>query len=703
MRPPDVDCKNDPGHGRNSCTRALVGEILRAQLLQRLLGLAQLEAHPRKDAIGLGELDLVVLHDLDPVAARVANVEEAARKEFDSCLLERVAGRFLVVHDQPKVRLLGAGTPLEQGQELVAHPDERGARDSIHRSGLEEVGVERDRLLDVVDLQRDVIDPYETWLHGATNDGRPRRMPHARGYARLVENPTDPSLSASQLALLRSVGEEQTASIGDVLFRVGDEAYRFVAILEGEVVVLDGTGNEIIRCGPSKFLGELNLLSGQTVFVTAVVTQPLRYVAVDRDALRELLFEDGQLSDILLSTFIARREALQRVQGIGLEIVGPRSSEPTRRLLDFVRANRLPYTWHDEPPADGQEPPLVRIPGGTELEHPSNGDVLRALGVGRELERREEADLLVVGGGPAGLAAAVYGASEGLDTLVIESTALGGQAGSSRRIENYLGFPAGLTGTELTGRAVTQARKFGARPASPYRATALEPGDGRHIVRLEEGHEIAARAVILATGAEYRRLPLDELSDYEGTSVFYAAGPPEAQLCGAARVGVVGGGNSAGQAAVWLARGGALVTLLHRRADLRETMSDYLIQELERYHVAIRDQSEIAELHGTDGSLEAVTLTDATRLPFSFLFLFLGARPCTEWLGGAVARDDDGFILTGDAAGAANLLETSAPGIFAAGDVRSGSTKRCATAVGEGSMAVQFVHEHLSKQTAAVG
>jgi thioredoxin reductase (NADPH) len=529
-----------------------------------------------------------------------------------------------------------------------------------------------------------------------------RRRLTLREYARFVENPTDPSLSGSQLAVLRAVGEERTAGIGDVLFRVGDTAYHFIAVLEGEVVILDGAGNEIIRCGPSKFLGELNLLSGQTVFLTAVVTQPLRYIAVDRDALRGLLFEDGQLSDLLLSTFIARREALQRVQGIGLEIVGPRSSEPTRRLLDFVRANRLPYSWQEESLPDGQEPPLVRIPGGGELQHPSNGDVLRALGVGRELERREEADLLVVGAGPAGLAAAVYGASEGLDTLVIESTALGGQAGSSRRIENYLGFPAGLTGTELTGRAVSQARKFGARPASPFRAIALEPGNGRHIVRLEEGHEIAARAVVLATGAEYRRLPLDELSDYEGTNIFYAAGPPEAQLCGAARVGVVGGGNSAGQAAVWLARGGALVTLLHRRGDLRETMSDYLVQELERYHVAIRDRSEIAELHGEDGRLEAVTLIDGTRLPLSFLFLFLGARPCTEWLGDAVARDDDGFILTGDAAGAGNLLETSVPGIFAAGDVRSGSTKRCATAVGEGSMAVQFVHKHLSAHPAGV-
>jgi thioredoxin reductase (NADPH) len=513
--------------------------------------------------------------------------------------------------------------------------------------------------------------------------------------------PASPSLSASQLASLAALGEERTAAIGDVLYRVGDTAYPFIAIREGEVAILDEAGSEIVRHGASSFLGELNLLSGQTVFLSAVVTKPLRYVAVDRDVLRALLFEDGPLSDLVLSTFIARREALQRVQGIGLEIVGPRSSEATMRMLDFARANRLPYTWDETGPLDGAKPPLVRLPGGTELQHPSHGEVLRALGVGRELALREEVDLLVVGGGPAGLAAAVYGASEGLDTLIVESTALGGQAGSSRRIENYLGFPAGISGTELTSRAVSQARKFGARPATPYRAIALEPSDGRHLVRLEEEHEIAARAVVLATGADYRRLPLDGLADYEGLSVFYAAGPPEAQLCGASRVAVVGGGNSAGQAAVWLARGGALVTLLHRRPDLHETMSDYLIHELERYGVAVRDRSELAALHGVDGRLEAVTLKDGERLPFSFLFFFLGAQPCTEWLDDAVARAADGFILTGEAAGADNLLETSVPGIFAAGDVRSGSTKRCAAAVGEGSMAVQFVHQHLAATAAS--
>ena len=257
------------------------------------------------------------------------------------------------------------------------------------------------------------------------------------------------------------------------------------------------------------------------------------------------------------------------------------------RLLDFVRANHLPYSWHDESPPSGQEPPLVRFPGGAELEQPSNGDVLRALGVGRELERREEVDLLVVGAGPAGLAAAVYGASEGLDTLIVESTALGGQAGSSRRIENYLGFPAGITGVELTGRAINAGPEVrSAAGDAVSRASRSRPGDGRHVVDLEEGHEVAARAVVLATGAEYRRLPLDEPLRLRRHQRLLRGRAARGAGCAVrSRVAVVGGGNSAGQAAVWLAKGGALVTLLHRRADLRETMSDYLIRELERYGV----------------------------------------------------------------------------------------------------------------------
>lgn len=523
-----------------------------------------------------------------------------------------------------------------------------------------------------------------------------------------VSAPASRVLSSSQLRTLARHGEERTAEVGEKLFEIGDATYPFIAILEGEAAVTDAAGHEIVRHGASGFLGEINLLSGQTVFLSAVVTEPMRYIAVEREVLRQLLFEDAPLSDLLLSAFVQRRELLQQRQGIGVEIAGPRDSADTRRLLEFARRIRTPHTWLD--PAENEEAaariaalapeelPLVRLPGGAELRRPSNGELSRALGIGLELKDGEEVDLLILGGGPAGLGAAVYGASEGLDTLVIESTVLGGQAGASRRIENYLGFPAGISGSELTSRAVSQARKFRARTATPYRAESLAPanGDGRHRVRLEGGIEISARAVLLATGAEYRRLPVDDLDRYEGFSVFYAAGPPEAHLCGGQRVGVVGGGNSAAQAAIWLARGGALVTLLHRRAELGETMSRYLIEDLERYGVAVRDRSEITALHGEEGRLEAVTLSDGERLPFSFLFLFLGASPCTEWLGDCLARDPKGFVLTGPEAGARGLLETSVPGIYAAGDVRAGSIKRCATAVGEGAMVVRYAHEHLT-------
>lgn len=514
-----------------------------------------------------------------------------------------------------------------------------------------------------------------------------------------------PVLNSAQLETLAAVGEERTAEVGEVLYRVGDKTYPFIVIVEGEAAIQDPGGNEIVRHGSSGFLGEMNLLNGQTVYLTAVATKPMRYIAVPRDRLRPLLNDGGSLSDLLLSTFMDRREALQTVDGIGVEVIGPRSSDDTRRIVAFAGRGRLPYQWHDPEHTDDPEIaalvegleddqlPLVRLPGGVDLHRPTNGELSRALGVGLELAPREEVDLLVIGGGPAGLGAAVYGASEGLDTLVVEGTMLGGQAGTSRRIENYLGFPGGISGSELTSRAVTQARKFKARTATPYRAVALEPGTDWHLVRLEEGNEIRARSVVIATGAEYRRLPIDDLADYEGVSVFYAAGPLEGERCGARRVGVVGGGNSAAQAAIWLSRGGALVTLLHRRADLSETMSRYLIDDLERFDVVVRDQSEIAELHGTDGELEAATLKDGERMPMSFLFLFLGAEPCTDWLGETVARDEKGFVLTGPEVGAAGIQETSLPGVFAAGDARAGSIKRCAIAVGEGAAAVRFVHE----------
>jgi thioredoxin reductase (NADPH) len=523
-----------------------------------------------------------------------------------------------------------------------------------------------------------------------------------------MAEPATRVLSRSQLQMLARRGVERTAAVGETLYEIGQRSYPFIAILEGEAAVLDGAGNEIVRHGPSAFLGELNLLSGQTVFVTAVVTKPLRYIAIEREELRELLFDDPSLSDLLLSAFVERREMLQRRHGVGIEIIGPHDDPDTRRLVDFARQQRLPHVWVN--PGENAEAaallgelssaqiPLVRMPGAGALHNPSNGELSRALGIGLALAPREEVDLLIIGGGPAGLAAAVYGASEGLDTLIIESTVLGGQAGTSRRIENYLGFPAGISGNELTSRAIIQARKFGARVASPYRAVALEPGAERHVVRLEDDIAIAARAVLLATGAEYRRLPVAGLQEYEGVSAFYAAGPLEGQLCGGKRVAVVGGGNSAGQAAVWLARGGALVTLLHRRDQLAETMSHYLIDELDRYGVSVRDRSEITELHGANGHLDSVTLTDGATLPFAYAFFFLGAEPCTTWLEDVVGRDARGFILTGADAGA--HLETSVRGVYAAGDVRAGSLKRCASAVGEGATVVSLVHEQLAAAAA---
>jgi thioredoxin reductase (NADPH) len=526
-----------------------------------------------------------------------------------------------------------------------------------------------------------------------------------------ADDPAAPAariLSSTQIELLAEHGEQHTAEVGEKLYEIGDATYPFIAIVEGEAAILDGAGNEIVRHGAAGFLGEVNLLSGQSVFVTAIVTRPMRYIALPREKLRALLFDDPSFSDLILGALVERREMLQARSGVGPEIVGRRDSPDTRRLLEFARAQRLPHTWIDATETTGgvgstTALPLVRLPGGVELVNPSNGELSRALGIGLELASREEVDLLIVGCGPAGLAAAVYGASEGLNTLIVESRGIGGQAGTSRRIENYLGFPAGISGSELVSRAATQARKFGARLASPYRAHELRPGIRRHLVRLEDGNEIAARAVLLATGAEYRRLPVAGLEAYEGLSVFYAAGPPEGQLCTAQRVAVVGGGNSAGQAAVWLARGGALVTLLHRRGNLAETMSQYLIDEIDRYGVAVRDRSEIVSLEGEHGQLHAANLSDGEQLPFSFLFLFLGANPCTEWLGDVLARDADGFVLTGADAGAEGLLETSVPGVFAAGDVRAGSIKRCATAVGEGATVVQFAHERMHRLADAPG
>ena len=335
----------------------------------------------------------------------------------------------------------------------------------------------------------------------------------------------------------------------------------------------------------------------------------------------------------------------------------------------------------------------MRLPGGPELRKPSAGEVSRALGIGRDLEEAETVDLLIVGGGPAGLGAAVYGASEGLDTLVVEGSALGGQAGTSRRIENYLGFPAGISGPELRSRrqpgAEVRRSHSDAVPRSRPRARRRAPCPTRQRTG-DEGPRGRAR-----DRSRVQRLPIPDIESYEGVSIFYAAGPQEARRCSATRVGVVGGGNSAAQAAIWLARGGALVTLLHRRDDLRETMSDYLIRDLERAGVLICGRSEIGALHGADGQLEGATLVDGERIALSFLFLFLGATPRTDWLGDTVALDDDGFVLAGQTAGAEGSSRRACPA-----SSRSATFARLGQALRhrgrEGAVVVHFVHERFS-------
>jgi len=533
--------------------------------------------------------------------------------------------------------------------------------------------------------------------------------------------PTSPMLSGSQMETLARVGTERTAAVGDVLFRVGDHRYPLIAIIEGEAAVQDASGREIVRHRESGFLGEMNLLSGQTVYLTAVVTRPMRYIEVDRDVLRQIMFEDGPLGDLLMSTFVARREALQQVQGVGFEIIGPRSSEQTRHLVEFARRNRLPHTWRDPEHADDpaaaalidalgpRDLPLVRLPGGIEMRNPSGGEVSRALGIGLELAAREDVDLVVIGGGPAGLGAAVYGASEGLNTLVVEGTALGGQAGTSRRIENYLGFPAGVSGGELAERATLQARRFGARLVVPARAVALACEQDHFAVALEGGGVVAGRTVIIASGARYRKPDVPDLERFEGAGVYYAATMVEAQRCAGDPVLIVGGGNSAGQAAMFLSRHSATVRLMIRGASLERSMSRYLIDEIAgRPQIELITHTEVVGLIGED-SLEAVTARDASgeerRIEARALFVFIGASPNVEWLDG-VATDEHGFLLTGrdvqdDALAAYDgelpfFLETSVPGLFAVGDVHSGSIKRCASAVGEGSMAVALVHQRLA-------
>jgi thioredoxin reductase (NADPH) len=526
-----------------------------------------------------------------------------------------------------------------------------------------------------------------------------------------------PRLSREQIEMLLAEGEQRRTSTGEVLLREGEGSAHLYVILGGRVAVIEGYGTDREQVlgvhGPGRFLGELNLLTGQPSFTSAVVTEAGEVVAVPMERLRELANRDSEFGDLLLRACLIRRSQLIDL-GTGLRIIGSHYSPDARRLREFAARNRIPHVWtdlEDDPTAEAllaqlgiapEETPIVIWQGRHVLRNPSNADLGRLVGLREPGPPGKVYDLVIVGGGPGGLAAAVYAASDGLDAVVLDANATGGQAGTSSRIENYLGFPQGISGAELADRAVIQARKFGAHLSVPAEATRLEQNGGTHIVHVDDGDRFESRAVLVATGARYRKLPVPGLEELEKTSVYYAATPIEARECVGIPLAVVGGGNSAGQAALFLAKYGTRVRLILREQELTENMSRYLADRISRNQaIEVLRRTEVRELIGDD-MLEAVVVEELAsgerrRLEAGALFVFIGADPCSGWLAGEVARDDGGYVLTGPSVDAEHLLETSRAGVFAAGDVRAGSARRVAGAVGEGAMAVRLVHEHMAR------
>jgi thioredoxin reductase (NADPH) len=548
--------------------------------------------------------------------------------------------------------------------------------------------------------------------------------PLGAGMAEPVDrNGAFPRLTEEQRARLRAVGQTRAVSPGEVLFRDGDPGYDFFVVESGAVTIVEGYGHEnrvIAVHGPHRFLGEINLIAGSPAYLSAVVRDAGEVTQVPAAALRKLLAEDEELSNLILRAFMSRRSILIDI-GAGVKVVGSRYSQDTRRVRTFLARNRMPYHWMDLED-DEEAEALLRGIGvsacetpvviGVEqvLRNPSNADIASLLGFGSRGAAPPMCDLIIVGAGPAGLAAAVYGASEGLDTQVIDKVAFGGQASTSARIENYLGFPTGISGSELAERAIIQASRFGARMVVPAKAVALHAENAHYAVELSDGSYVNGRTIIVATGAQYRKLDLPDLDRFEGLGVYYAATQAESALCADDPVLIVGGGNSAGQAAMFLSQQAASCRLAIRGGDLSKSMSRYLIDELERREqVELMTYTEVVELKGSQ-TLEAVVLADPrtgarSELECRALFVFIGADPHTEWLRGHVAMDEHCFLLTGHDVQGEDLiaystepffLETSRPGIFAVGDVHAGSVKRVASAVGEGSMAVRLVHQRLA-------
>jgi len=552
--------------------------------------------------------------------------------------------------------------------------------------------------------------------------------PPARNPFGLRQDRLFPKLTPAQLTRIAAHGRRRPTSRGEVLIDVGDRIVPFFVVMTGEIHVLQVSGvaeTLIVSHESGSFSGEANLISGRPSMARLRVSEPGEVIELTRDQLLALVQTDAELSELLMRAFILRRlELIARDVG-GVVVVGSTYNAPTLRIREFLTRNGHPFHFIDlDRDADAQELldrfrisvadiPVLICGGDAVLRNPTNAQIADCLGFNEAIDQTRVNDLVVVGAGPAGLAAAVYGASEGLDVLVLESNVPGGQAGSSSRIENYLGFPTGISGLDLTGRAYAQALKFGAHLMVAKGATRLACDGQRYTVEIEGGPQVPARAVIIATGAEYRKPALENLSKFEGAGVYYGATPMEAQLCVGQEVVVVGGGNSAGQAAVFLALTARRVHMVVRGPGLADTMSRYLIRRIEENPaIVLRTRTQVVALDG-NGHLERIRWRDdrtgeVETHDIGHMFMMTGAVPNTRWLGGCVALDAKGFVKTGsdlssDELAAAKwplarppyLLETSRPGIFAVGDVRGGNVKRVASAVGEGSIAVALVHQAL--------
>jgi thioredoxin reductase (NADPH) len=540
-----------------------------------------------------------------------------------------------------------------------------------------------------------------------------------------------PRLDAAQMTTMVAAGRSEELRAGQVLYGPGELDLELVVVLSGCVEIVDqiGTAQEgvIATYGTRQFAGELNLITAEPALLSARVAAAGEAVFVGREALRTIVSRDPRLGDLIMNALVARRAIIIEAES-GARLIGSGGDPATRQLREFLARNRVPHRFIDldggdlsKSPLDGRPPAAGDLPmlatGRHVLRAPTILEAATALNLRAPNKTAKVAwDALIIGGGPGGLGAAVYAATEGLSTILVDSTALGGQASTSSRIENYLGFPAGVSGSDLAERAIAQARRFGLRTAVPERAERLRTEEGRYVVELDSGDELAARTVVLATGASYRQLPVDGCERLNGAGVFYAATLVEARMCGGESVAVVGGGNSAGQAAIFLSGTTGRVSLLLRGGDLGASMSNYLVEQIEAIeNIDVLLHHEVREIHG-DATLAGLTVEEnrggeRRELDVGGLFIFIGADPCTEWLDGALAKDDDGFLLTGGELGVSHLdadtgtggrpalpLETSLPGVFAVGDGRSGSIKRVASAVGEGSMSVRLVHQYLSMQ-----